>query len=333
MSEIELYQPVDLCDAQGNLNPAAIGWSRHPIHTCNLSRHPMRKKRWNYWCVTTPEFLFSVTLSNIDYMGLAFVYFLDFESKQFIEQTVMAPFGKGCSLPDLVNSNLAFNHRLLHLSFTGTSSGVDIEVTSPNFGGKELHTSLSVIRPPEHETLNVVIPWSHDRFQFTSKQNCLPVSGIVIMDGRIYSIPANEGFACLDFGRGIWRYESFWNWACFSSPGLGANLGAGWTDGTGYTENGLTINGSLHKIGQDIAFTYDPNDFLKPWQLQTRDSDQVNLIFTPFYKRVARTNFAVLTSEVHQMIGRFSGTVTGNNGERMEVKDVIGWAEDHQARW
>ena len=74
--EPELTQPVQLCDSRGNLNPDAIGWSRHPLHDCNLRGHWLRKKRWNYWAITSPTHFFSVTLSNIDYMGLPCVYLL-----------------------------------------------------------------------------------------------------------------------------------------------------------------------------------------------------------------------------------------------------------------
>lgn len=333
MSQIELYKPTNLCTPRGNLEPSAVGWSRHPLHTCNLSWHAFRKKRWNYWCITTPKFLFSATLSNIDYMGLAFIYYLDFESKQFIEQTVMAPFGKGCDMPDIVNAGLSFENKALQLQFIETTTGVAIKVFSPQFGGKKLQAEIAILRPPEHETLNVVIPWSPDRFQFTSKQNCLPASGNIILDGEYHPIPLNESFACLDFGRGVWRYNCLWNWACFSSPQLGVNLGAKWTDGTGYNENGLTIGGILHKIEQDVDFIYDDQDFMRPWQIKTKETNQIDLTFTPFFERVARTNYIVLASEVHQMIGRFSGSVIGNHGEKLEVKNVTGWAEDHHARW
>jgi len=67
--------------------------------------------------VVTPECLFSVTLSNIDYMGLAFVYLLDFKSKVLIEQTSMAAFGKGCDLPETVEGAAQFHDKEMDLSF------------------------------------------------------------------------------------------------------------------------------------------------------------------------------------------------------------------------
>ncbi len=39
------------------------------------------------------------------------------------------------------------------------------------------------------------------------------------------------------------------------------------------------------------------------------------------------------SSEVHQMFGRYSGFVVADNGERIEIKDLISWAEEHHAEW
>jgi hypothetical protein len=33
------------------------------------------------------------------------------------------------------------------------------------------------------------------------------------------------------------------------------------------------------------------------------------------------------------MFGRYSGILIADDGEKIEVKDMIGWAEEHHARW
>lgn len=335
--EIELFQPVQLCTSTGQLRPESIGFSRTPLHACNLSGHWPRKKKWNYWCITTPDWLFSITLSNIDYMGLAFAYFLDFGSRQFTEQTVMNPFGMGFEMPPGVNQSISFHHDSLQVAFNEAADGIQILAKSPNFGGKQLEADLKIHRPAGHETLNVVIPWNPDCFQFTSKQNCLPCEGTIMLGADRYTAQADQSFACLDFGRGIWPYRGFWNWASFSGiqngRSVGVNLGGGWTDGTGLTENGILVDGKLTKLAEDMVFTYDTGNFMGPWKLHTRETDRVNLDFIPFYERVAKTNALVVKSEVHQMIGRFNGILCPDQGEPVVVKDMIGWAEDHHARW
>ncbi|MEW5786185.1 MAG: DUF2804 domain-containing protein [Bacillota bacterium] len=333
--ERELTGPVLLCDNRGRLNREAVGWSRRPLHRCNLSGRPLRKKRWNYWCVTTKRFLFSATVSDIDYLGMAFVYFLDFETKFFHEMTIATPFGRGCRLPDTVDGDVVFKHRQLEASFIREDEGSRIRVTCPAFGGRALAADILVCYPAGHETLNVVIPWDERRFQFTSKQNTLPVTGRVTLGDAAYD--AAGGFACLDYGRGIWPYASFWNWAGASGVSgghtIGLNCGAGWTDGTGLTENGICIDGVLTKLGEDLVFEYDNRDFMKPWTIRSARGSGLELCFEPFFERVARTDLQVLRSEVHQMIGRFSGSVVDAAGRQYTFQDITGWAEEHYARW
>ncbi len=335
--EPELTDPVRLCDSKGRLLPASVGWSRRPLHTCNLSGHWPRKKKWNYWCVATDKHLFSVTLSDIDYVGVAFAYFLEYATSRFIEQTVLVSLGRGCVLPETPDGDVAFRHKALDLSFTQGGEATRIRVDSPAFGGTTLSADLLVERPKGHETLNVVIPWSRRRFQFTSKQNCLPVTGTVSLGDRTFAFQPGEAFACLDFGRGVWRYATFWNWGSCSGTqngrSVGLNLGGGWTDGTGMTENAICLDGRISKVSEQLSFSYDQSDLLRPWAIRTRSSDRIDLRFTPFYERIARTNLLVVRSEVHQLFGRYSGAVVADNGERIDLDGMLGWVESHKARW
>ena len=334
--ELEIQSDVNLCDSQGNLNPAAVGWSRQPLHRCNLTGRWGRKKRWNYWCITTPDFLFSLTLSHLDYLGLAFIYYLDFSSGNFMEQTVSRLLGRGCDLPEGVPGEIRFDDPAMQLIMADWGDQVTLQADSPSFGGRKLHAEFQIERPAGHETLNVVIPWSRRLFQFTSKQNTLPARGKVELDGIIQETGGNA-FACLDFGHGIWKYSCFWNWASFSTRldgrTIGVNLGGRWTDGTGMTENGICVDGRLSKIGSDLIFEYDSSNFKRPWIIYTPQSEQIQLTFAPFFERVAKTEVLVLGSEVHQMIGRFNGSLQTDEGETIPIHDVIGWAEDHHARW
>lgn len=334
--EKELAAPVDLCDGEGRLNPAAVGWSRRPLHRCNLSGNWPRKKKWNYWAITSPQGLFSVTLSHIDYAGLAFAYFCNFVDKLFIEKTIIMPLGKGCLMPEAVAADVRFDHPDMRFAIDYLPGGVSIKFSCPDLMGLKTEAEISVSVPAGHETLNVVIPWSQSQFQFTSKQNTLPANGAVMVDGEKFTFDGVSSFACLDFGRGIWPYSSSWNWASFSGRQgddvIGVNLGAKWTDGTGMNENGVCLNGRLHKISEDMSFEYDPTDFKKPWRLRTGATDRIDLTFTPFYERVAKSNLLVVRSEVHQCFGFYNGKLR-LDGREIEVKKHVGWAEEHYAKW
>jgi hypothetical protein len=335
--ENEITSIVNLCDQKGSLNPKARGYSKSPLHICNLKGHSLRKKKWNYWCFTNQDMLFSITISNIDYLGMVFAYFLDLKTNEFIEQTVSTLLGSGCDMNETVFGKLVFHNPKMNVEFDDDGKKISIHVSSPKFGEESLDVQFQVERPENHETLNVVIPWSEDRFQFTSKQTCLPAAGDMRIGKRDYKFNPTDSFACLDFGRGIWKYESKWNWASFAGKSgehtIGVNLGGQWTDGTGFTENGIIIDGQLIKIGSDMTFMYDKQDYMKPWVLKTTNIPAVNLTFTPVYERVAKIDLAILKSEVHQMIGHFAGELVDETGKTFIVKNLVGWAEDHSARW
>jgi|CXWL01.1.fsa_nt_gi hypothetical protein len=339
--EPELTGPIDLCDASGRLNRDAVGWSRHPLHTNNLTGHNPRKKRWNYWAVHDDRIFFSATIADVDHYVLAFVYFLEFETQRFIERTAILPPG-ALDLPPTVRESVIFEQGGRRVALISEKRGTRIQVDWPDFGDVALHADLLAEQPAKHETLNVVIPWSRDRFQFTSKQNTLPVSGAIDLGGEVFKMKRSSSWGVLDYGRGVWEYSTAWNWGAFSTRlpdykdergrTLGLNLGSKWTDGTGMTENGICLDGTLSKLGEDIPFVYDESNFMKPWRIKAK-SKRVDLKFVPFYERVAKAKTGALSSEVHQMFGRYTGTVVPDTGETIAIADVFGWIEEHKARW
>jgi hypothetical protein len=335
--EPELTEPVRLCDLKGRLLPSSVGWSRYPLHTCNLSGHCLRKKRWNFWGITNDTCCFSVLLADLDYIGLAKAYLLEYETRRFIEQTVTLPLGRGCDLPETADRDVVFENKAMSVAFLDEQGNTRIRVQSPAFGGTSLSAELLVERPKGHETLNVVIPWSEHRFNFTSKQNCLPTSGTVSLGDEAFSFESGKAFACLDFGRGMWPYSTFWNWASCSGiqngRTIGLNLGGRWTDGTGMTENGICVDGRLSKISEDLRFSYDPSDLMKPWTITAPVSGRIDLRLVPLFERVARTNRLLIYSEFRQVFGHFSGTLVPDDGQAIQVAGMIGWVEQHRARW
>jgi hypothetical protein len=341
----ELKTPIQLCDPgrPGRLNPAAVGWSRRPIQRCNLSRRWPRKKRWNYWAFTTETHLFSMTVSNIDYIGLAFLYVVDFEAETVIEETIVSPLGRGCDLPETVDEDVHFVGKTLELSMrhSADASGrhkVAFAADMPTFGGKGLSARLDALYPIDHDTLNVVIPWDDKRFQFTAKHNTLPVTGSVeVGDDAPIEFGSEQSFATLDFGRGVWPTRCVWNWG--SASGLrdgrtiGLNLGGKWTDGTGQTENGVCIDGVLAKNDHDLLWDYDPADWMRPWRIKSPTNDDIDVEFTPRVDRAASTNAILIKPQVHQLLGTYSGCVRDAEGRLVRFENLIGWAEEHRAVW
>ena len=338
-TEPEIVAPILQCLPDGKLNRAAIGWSRRPLHRCNLAGHWPRKKRWDYWCVTTHTHLLSLTYADVDYLGLVSVWLLDYETRTVFERGAFVPFARGFALPDRVGGgDMRYESSGLRLQISTDPGGTRLQAGFRTRDGTTLDADVYVESPAGHETVNVVIPWSDERFQFTSKHNTRPARGSAVVNGHTYSFDRdNHAFGCLDYGRGVWPYHCLWNWASASGieagHTVGLNLGGKWTDGTGMTENGLCIDGRLHKLSEELIFTYDRHDFTAPWRIRTPISERVDLTFTPFFQKQARINLLLLASETHACFGHFSGSVVTDDGERLAIRKLMGWSEEHRARW
>ena len=93
-AERETTAPVLLCGPDGRLNPDAVTWSRHPLHTCNLPPALARKKKWNYWAVTSEDLLFSATIADVDRLQLAGAYLFHRATKRHIDTAMVRPNSK-----------------------------------------------------------------------------------------------------------------------------------------------------------------------------------------------------------------------------------------------
>jgi hypothetical protein len=239
-------------------------------------------------------------------------------------------------MPIEVEKTVAFSGNAMPVSILNQPEKIDVRFECPSMKGKRVHAELTIHKPPGHETLNVVIPWSRERFQFTSKQNTLPTEGVVKVGERTYTFDPAKSWATLDFGRGVWPYKTDWNWGTFSGTQdgdvIGINLGGKWTDGTGSNENGICYNGKLFKVGEDLLWEYNTDNFMEPWRIRTEYSDVLDLKFTPFFDKAQNISLGVLSTQTHQCFGHYSGVIKIAD-KIINVKNLMGWAEEQIARW
>jgi hypothetical protein len=231
----------------------------------------------------------------------------------------------------------SFDNGKVKITLTAEPHQRRVLVDWPTFNhGEGISCDLSLGCPPGHESMVIVIPIGAKRFYYNRKINCLPTSGWIQRGSCRREILPNQALGNLDWGRGVWEYKGFWVWA--SSSGflpdgrtLGLNMGYGFGDTSAATENAFILNGRVHKLEQ-VEFKYDSAAFMKPWTMRSPDG-RLDLTFEPFKERVARSNLLVLSSEVHQMFGRYSGTLRTDEGETLRVSNLVGWAEEHRAKW
>ncbi len=342
-NELTLSGP--LLDAHGRL--AQIGWARQPQLACNLENarfytlrpfQRFRIKRWDYYAIFTPQHFFSATIADLGYAGNIFVYLLDFASGDLYEEGLVIPLGKGVLLPrDSTAGETSFANRKAVLRFRAETGERRVFVDWPGYAaGKGIKAEIALSCPPEHELMTIVIPIGEKRFYYNRKINCMPAAGYIQYGDRREELQPEHCLGSLDWGRGVWEYQSFWNWASasgFMSDGrtIGLNLGCGFGDLSQATENCVVVDGHVHKLDQ-VRFDYHAGEYMRPWRF-TDNQGRLDLNFIPFRERIATTALGPINSEVHQMFGRYNGQVKLDGGQVIQVCDLIGFAEEHQARW
>lgn len=330
--EHEITAPVALCTPDGRLNPEAVGWSRTPLHTTELPGWG-RTKRWEYWLVSSPTHSIALTVADIDYLGLTSIYLLEHGGHD-LTRTSMRPLAHGVHLPQSLGTGPVTALGPVRARVHQTAQGTRLRFSCTTSQGP-LSADLTLTLPPGHQSMNVVIPWSPTRFQYTCKQVARPAHGTVRLAGQ--DIDFTDAWGVLDHGRGRWPYDTTWNWgaAAGRTDGhtLGLQLGGKWTEGTGLTENALCVDGQLTKIGQELRWDYDLAAPLRPWRMYTPGSAQVDLAFTPFHERADRTDAGLLLNDTTQCFGHYRGTVRTDHGSTIAVHDLPGFAEHVHMRW
>lgn len=343
--QTELTQAGPLLAPDGRLSQ--VGWARQPLLDCNLEAarfyalRPLQRfriKRWDYYAVFSPTRFFSATIADLGYAGNVFVYTLDFETGDLHEEGLVIPLGKRITLPrNSTEGDSHFENEKVRLTFRLLPSERHLSVSWPTFhAGRGIEADITLTCPPEYESMAIVIPIGKKRFYYNRKINCMPARGILKYGGLTETLDPRTCLGSLDWGRGVWEYQSYWNWASASGflpdgRAAGLNLGCGFGDLSKADENAFILGNRIHKLEQ-VRFDYLPGDYMQPWKF-TDSKGRLDLVFTPFRDRTAITNLAVIHSEVHQMFGRYNGRVMADDGKVVEIKDLIGFAEEHHARW
>jgi hypothetical protein len=337
--ERELTEPVDLCTPDGALlNPAALGWSRHPLHRANLHGSFGVNKRWDYWAILAGDLVISAVYADIDYAGLADVYWVDLTTAETGGRAIVVRDAEGFDLPELPGTSpLRVDREGLELEIVDDQQGTRLVAAWTEDDGRASRLDVMVSLPPGHESLNVVIPWSDERFNFTSKHQARPAFGELVVGDRRWAVGGAEAEAwgVLDVGRGRWPHEITWNWGGGGGRSdthvVGLQFGAKWTEGSGFTENGLIVDGRLSKLGSELRWEYDWDQPMRPWHVHD-PGGQLDVVLTPRFDKHSKLG-GDDGSETHQVFGTWSGRLATDDGLELELDGLQGFAEEARQRW
>lgn len=296
-----------------------------------LARH-FHLKQFQFVGLVSERYILGCAIVSLKYLSNAFVYLFDRQSGQIQEISLLQPLSLHCKMSNEPDSGM---HRFRKgdtcfniYSFAGRKQ---VEI----FSGNHIRIDFSITEPAGFQPIAVCTRTGFNGWTYTQKANALNASGYIHWgDARIdVASPAFAG--SYDWSCGYMRRQTAWNWASLSGQladgrRIGANLANGVNE-TGFTENGFWIDGQLNELGP-VNFQFSKTNRQAPWRI-CDNTNRVDLTFTPEGKRCEKINALVIASNFTQLAGRFNGTVTTNDGQKIELIDTPGFCEDHYAKW
>ena len=346
MRNHEVTTSHKLLDENGHI--IEPGWARQLYWQYNRDdiRLPkFRIKEWDYYLVLAQEFGLAFTISDDGYIGLQSASFLDFTAPREHTETILDAFPLGkLALPPDSSAGRTYYHKEGRLTMEFYVEDIvpgkrirHIKCDFKKFDGeKDLSCDIR-LEQPDMDTMCIATPFAENPkcFYYNQKINCMRASGEVIYDGRSYRFNPETDFGTLDWGRGVWTYDNTWYWGSgngiVNGKPFGFNIGYGFSDRSSASENLLFYDGRAHKL-DDITFHIPSDSYTKPWTFTSSDG-RFEMDFVPIIDRCAKIDVKAIVTDQHQVFGRMSGKAVLDDGEVLEIKDLLCFAEKVHNRY
>ena len=300
----------------------------------NIHAPKFRIKEWNYYLVANEDFGVAFTISDLGYLGLISVSFLNLKEKWEKTNTVLDLFPMGSYQlgRDSSQGNAKFHNKKMAVSYRTEPGKRYIFCKYPDFyQGMDFEAKIC-LRQPDMESMCIATPWKEKptAFYYNQKIACMPAKGYAKLGDKKYIFSPKRDFGVLDWGRGVWTYNNVWYWGIGSGQidgtPFGFNLGYGFSDRSSATENVIYYDGKVHKL-EEVDFGIPKKsgepfdyDYMKPWQMTSSDG-RFEGTLTPVLDRRADTNIGIVASFQHQIFGRLTGKAVLDDGRVIEMKE------------
>jgi len=348
-SQNEITTASPLLDSNGHLTQT--GWSRYPLLTYNKeqinffpaflsSLQFLKIKEWDFYVVWNEDLFFSLALADLGYIASVGVSLVDFKTSQTVSKC------EGLMLFPQLNLSRDSNSEGVHANVHIENEGIHVSVHVSNglryikVQTKELSAAFTlgpITR--DHESIVTVTPIGDNHFYYNRKVYGTPINQgwIETTSGKKIEISDKTHNTIFDWGRGVWDYQSAWIWAGASvvlpdGRKVSLNFGGGFGNASQATENAIIVDNKVHKLGR-VDIQYDKHSLMNPWIFSSADGRMKELIFAPFLERTVSENFVLIASTVHQAFGKFHGSIVTDDGEIIELRGAVGFAEAHTAKW
>ena len=208
-------------------------------------------------------------------------------------------------------------------------------------GSKDAKCELILTEEPK-DSMVIITPFKEKKTAFYYNQKIVgfKVNGKVTIGEDEYVFTDKDTRGILDWGRGVWTYKNTWYWGagCGIVDGheVGFNIGYGFGDTSAASENMVFYDGKAHKL-EEVTFNIPTDDkgnedYMSPWTFTSSDK-RFEMKFTPIIDRHSNANVIVISSNQHQVFGKFSGTIVLDDGTKVKLKNFTAFAEKVMNKW
>lgn len=341
----EIKNSGDLLDEKGHL--IECGYATKLIKKYDrkmIKANKWRIKEWDYYLIYNDKFGVAITVDDNSYMGLNSFTFLDFTKPMEITKSPMKFMTKGkTNFPSTSEiGDVKVEEKNYKFEILNDGKTRKISVFMKDFvDKKDARCELTLTNVPK-DSMVIVTPFKEKKTAFYYNQKIVgfKVSGKLTIGEEEYVFNDKDTRGILDWGRGVWTYKNTWYWGagCGVVDGheVGFNIGYGFGDTSAASENMIFYDGKAHKL-EEVTFNIPKDkkgkdDFMFPWTFTSSDG-RFECEFTPIIDRHSNANVVVISSNQHQVFGKFNGKMILDNGKEIKLKDFLAFAEKVQNKW
>lgn len=323
--------PTGKLQYSGYLSSPTLKWDPSPL------LNSYRYKQWEFYAIYTSELIIGVGIADIAYAKNVFITIYETGKQGRTLEKIIPPWEK----------MMMSNHSTVGTSFYNNTSFLvfahNVHDTLRNVVAQhgDIDINFEFRRKSNQESMVYLGPFNSDMSQFfySHKEYNFLVDGYVKIGEKEHLIHHELGI--MDWGRGVWPYNSGWVWG--SGMGkvdgnlIGLNIGQLPKDRTAAeaSDDCVFYNEKMIKLGV-VNVDQDPVN-KNIWKFRTVNSDPDSRFASVTGEFVMEKNFEkffnvwVIKSELNQMFGEFTGKVTTID-DSFDFK-VRGILEVHQSRW
>ncbi len=340
----EITQPSRLLNKHGELIQKGYATSLILEYRRKDVKERLRLKEWDYYLIYNQDFGVALTVGSIPFAGLISATFIDFKNPKERTKSFVSVFPLWrVKMPESsIVGDILYNDGRVNVCFKHENGVRKLYMKMRNFEEwSEFEASITLFCDPK-DSMVIATPFKEDekKFYYNQKIIGMRACGEVCYKDKTYKFLPGSSFGLLDWGRGVWPYKTTWYWSAgqgmVGNKVFGFNLGYGFGDTSAATENMLFCDGRANKL-KNVVFIIPKGknnefEYMKPWVVTSSDG-RFEADFIPILDRSVNLSAVLLSTDQHQVFGRFNGRAVLDDGSVIKLKDFLGFAERVENRW